>query len=77
MELKEYYEAILDMFSTPGWKLFLEDMERDHSNISSVDGVNDLEGLFFRKGQRQVLSAILRYEELAREGLEAIDADNS
>lgn len=77
MNLRQYYEDLLEMFATPGWKHFLEDMERDHSNVSSIDGVDSLESLFKKKGQRDVIRAILAYEELARQGLEALDEDNS
>lgn len=77
MEIKEYYEDLLEMFSKPGWKHFMEDMERDRRNLSSIEGVSDYESFHYRKGQLQVVTTILNYEELARQGLEQLDEDNS
>lgn len=77
MELRKYYEDLLDTFSSEGWKHLMEDMGRDLANVNSLDAVSNADELFYRKGQMQVIRAILNYESAARQALEEMDADNS
>lgn len=55
----------------------MEDMGRDLANVNSLDAVSNADELFYRKGQMQVIRAILNYESAARQALEEMDADNS
>lgn len=76
MDNREYYEALLDTFSTPGWKEFLKDMNEGLQQVSSINGSNTLEDLWFNKGRKAVFERILSFEENTRKGLEDIE-DNS
>lgn len=77
MELRKYYEDLLETFTTPGWKHFMEDMVKDLSDVDSIKSISNEQELFYRKGQMQVLNGILNYESLAQKGLEEMDEDNS
>lgn len=77
MELRKYYEDLLETFATPGWKHFMEDMVKDLSDVDSIKSISNEQELFYRKGQMQVLNGVLNYESLARKGLEELDEDNS
>lgn len=45
-----------EMFRTDGWKILLEDLSTNTTNINSVEAVKDNEDLWFRKGQLNILA---------------------
>ena len=57
-ELQEYYEESFDTFSSRGWKYFIEDMETLIAALNEFDTVEDVETLWFRKGQLDILKLI-------------------
>lgn len=58
-ELTRYYEESFDTFASQGWIFFLEDMETLKEAIDDLSSVENVETLWFRKGQLDVLSLIL------------------
>ena len=75
IKLNEYYESLLNLFSTDGWKNFQEDM------LNSLDSLNDLQTIttadefWLRKGQIQTLSLIVNYEQAAKSAYEELTND--
>lgn len=59
---QEYKEAMEEMFSTPGWKALVVDLTANYHNINSVDATKDVNDLFFRKGQLNILAFLVNLE---------------
>ena len=57
-ELQQYYEESFDTFSSKGWKYFIEDVETLLEAISDFDTVENIETLWFRKGQIDIIKLI-------------------
>jgi hypothetical protein len=63
---EKYYEQYLDMFLTPGWKAFIEDIEEVH-NSYNIDHVKDDKELYRIQGERSILKRMLGFQN----GIEA------
>ena len=57
-ELQEYYEESFDTFSSKGWKYFIEDMEILLEALNDFETVENVETLWFRKGQLDIIKLI-------------------
>ena len=57
-ELSDYYEESFSTFSTRGWKYFLEDMETLLEALNEFESVENIETLYFRKGQLDIIKLI-------------------
>lgn len=57
-DLQEYYEKQFDMFSHPGWKDLVEDLQQLYEAVNDLATVENVETLYFRKGQCDVLNLI-------------------
>lgn len=58
-ETQEYYEAAFSMFSTKGWKDLLEDMTKLRDSYNDISKVQDVNTLYLRKGQLDIIDLIL------------------
>jgi hypothetical protein len=58
-ELQEYYEEQFSMFSSRGWKDFIEDLQQLYDAVDDLTTVENVETLYFRKGQIDILNLIL------------------
>lgn len=58
-ELQQYYEEQFSMFSTKGWRDFIEDQQTLYDAIDDLSSVENVETLYFRKGQIDILNLIL------------------
>lgn len=65
--LTEYYESLLETFSTPGWKVFEKDLQEALEGLNNLQNISDSETFWQRKGQVEVLQRMLAY----RDGLTA------
>ena len=77
MTEKEQFEAILDVFTTDGWKLILEDINKRYDAINKIDDVSTVEELHRRKGEQETLRWFLSLKEwyqYAQEMSESQDA---
>ena len=74
-ELEKYYEDMLSMFRTSGWKTLSEDLLTNSKGINSVEGTKDEKDLFFRKGQLYVISTLLNLEEHVRDAYDRLGED--
>ena len=62
-ELQEYYENLLELFSTKGWKQFLEDIGDNLEVLGDISTIPDSTQFWFRKGQVEAVQRVLAYEE--------------
>ena len=58
-ELQTYYEEGFDCFASKGWTFFIEDMEILKKAIDDLESVDDIQNLYYRKGQLDILRIIL------------------
>jgi len=69
-ELESYFRDVNELLRTKGWQTLLADLRIDAMNINSVESTKDVNELFFRKGQLNIIGAILNLEETTRVGQE-------
>jgi hypothetical protein len=71
-ELQKYYEDRFDLFSMPGWKDLLEDIDGMLDALNNVSTIADEKSLQFRKGEISILvwlKTLKGVSELAYEDL--------
>jgi len=61
-EAEKHYEALVDMFSTDGWKVLMDELSNNALQINSVEAAKDNDDLHFRKGQLNILAFMLNME---------------
>lgn len=73
-EVREQLEQLLDLVTSPGWKVLLESMEMESEGIKDrvVAGLSQ-EDYHFDRGQYTVLSRMMGLEESVRQGLEEVE----
>ena len=62
-ELEKYYNTYFDLFRTKGWKQLIEELTQNAVNINSVEATKDVDDMYFRKGQLNVLGSIINLED--------------
>ena len=62
-EFETYYNAMMDLMGTDGWKYLIADLSNNAIAINSVEQTKDSEDLYFRKGQLTVIANLLNLEE--------------
>lgn len=63
LEFETYYNAVMDMLSSDGWKYLISDLTKNSVNINAVEFTKDAEDLYFRKGQLNVMANLLNLGE--------------
>jgi hypothetical protein len=69
-ELETYYNNYFDIFNTEGWKQLLEDFKSNANIINSVEATKDVDDMFFRKGQLNVLAHLINFEAITTNSFE-------
>ena len=72
LDLQRYYEESFSMFTTDGWKYLIEDFQKIKDSVDTLSGVTNVEELYFRKGQLEILSLILKRKEMCVEVYEGL-----
>ena len=62
-EEEEYYNNYFDMFNSKGWKQLVEEFKVNLVNINSVQSTKDVDDMYFRKGQLNVLNSIVNLDD--------------
>lgn len=57
-DMQKYYEALIEMFTTPGWEYLTQDLQRLYDAAHTLEGVETMELLHFRRGQIDILKMI-------------------
>ena len=60
--VEKQYEDYFDLFSRPGWKLLMEDIQDMIIGLDSLDYVKDFDDLLEKKGQLKVLRRLQGFE---------------
>ena len=74
-KLQVYYEDRLVLFSTPGWKDLIEDIEARIEAIQSIKTVSNMEVLFTRKGEIEALEWLKSLPDLSANAYEQLKLD--
>ena len=53
---------MFEMFRTSGWKMLMEDLTKNATNINSVEATKDNEDLMFSKGQLNIIAFLSSLE---------------
>lgn len=60
---ERYFESYFDLFSTQGWKQFIEDMDGIQETLNDILSIKDSDDYLVRKGQAQIVNRILGFED--------------
>lgn len=69
-ELREYYEARIDMFSSKGWKDLIEDISMMYEATNKLDSASDSNDFMIKKGECSIMRWFLNIEEISRRAFE-------
>ena len=61
-ELEKYYNTYFDLFLSEGWKQLIEELSQNAVVINSVEATKDVDDMYFRKGQLNVLAHVINLE---------------
>lgn len=70
-KLEVYYENQFEVFLKQGWKDFMEDIKNLQSTMT-IDSVTNEQELYFRKGQKDILSWLLSRESFHSDAYEQL-----
>lgn len=62
-EEDEYYNNYFDMFNSKGWQQLVEELNVNLVNVNSVQATKDVNDMYFRKGQLNVLNSIVNLDD--------------
>ena len=62
-EEDEYYNNYFDMFNSKGWKQLVEELNVNLVNVNSVQATKDVDDMYCRKGQLNVLNSIVNLDD--------------
>jgi hypothetical protein len=74
IELQQYYEEQFNMFASKGWTDFSEDLQSLYDAVYDLNTVENLETLWFRKGQLDILNLILERKKTFETTWEELNA---
>lgn len=75
-EEEVYYERYFDLFSTDGWKQFIEELEEIIDNYT-IDEIKDEKHLNTVKGQLQILYRVTGFETSIRNSYDYASEGNN
>lgn len=62
-DLTEYYESLLEVFATSGWKVFEKDLQEALDGLNNLQNIPDSNTFWQRKGEVNILQRMLAYRE--------------
>jgi len=63
-ETQQYYDAYFSLFITDGWKQLVQDFGNNALQINSIEATKDVNDMFFRKGQLNILAHLINMETI-------------
>jgi len=69
----EEIDSILNVFTTDGWKLIVEDISKTYDAINKIDGIIDEKELYQRQGQISQLKWFMNLEDWYRSARDNLD----
>ena len=76
-ELRKYYEDRFTMMVTPGWKDFIEDVEKLVTQYNNINTVDDEKQLQKRNGQLDILNWILTLKQVSQETFDELENEKT
>ena len=76
-ELETYYNNFLDLFITPGWQQFLEDLGTTVDQLNDIRSIDGIQDLAYRQGQLETVTTFLNFEASVRETIRALEEDEN
>jgi len=73
-EVEKYYENYFDLFTTDGWKQYVEQVEAEKDNFL-IENIKDDRDLYAKQGQLYVINNILNFESMIRNAYDSIQED--
>ena len=61
-ELEKYFNVYFDLFNTEGWKQLTGEFGSNGNVINSVEATKDVDDMYFRKGQLNVIAHLVNFE---------------
>ena len=61
--LTEYYESLLEVFTTSGWKVFEKDLQEALDGLNNLQNISDSETFWQRKGEVNIIQRMLAYRD--------------
>ena len=74
--LQHYYESMESMFATPGWKYLLEDLQKIYDAAHTIEGIDTMEELQFRRGQIDILKLVVGQPAVLAAAYDMLKADD-
>jgi len=71
-DTQKYYECYFDLFNNPGWKQLIEELTQNALVINSVEATKDVNDLYLRKGQLNVLAYLINFETTTNNNYEEL-----
>ena len=75
-EDEEHYRMFFDMFRTDSWKQLISDLQDNASSINNVEALKDVNDMYYRKGQINVLASLINLEESTIASYEELTSSN-
>ena len=67
---REYYESLLQMFTTTGWDAFKQDMEAGAEQLN-LENCKNADEFWVAKGKAEVFRLLAGYENFIKDGYDA------
>ena len=75
-ELSQYYETLLDLFASEGWKQYIKDNSDNKEVLEDITTIADEKQFWFRRGQLETLQRILGYESAIKDSYDDFVKDS-
>lgn len=75
-EDEEHYRMFFDMFRTDSWKQLISDLQDNASSINNVEALKDVNDMYYRKGQINVLASLINLEASTIASYEELTSSN-
>ena len=76
-DLQHYYESMEEMFVTPGWKYLTEDLQKIYDLAHTIEGIETMEQLQYRRGQIDILKLVAGQPAVISAAYEQLKADDN
>ena len=75
-DMQKYYEAMLALYSMPGWVYLTEDLQKLYDAGNTLEGIASMEELHYRRGQLDIIKTIVAQPVVTRAAYDnAIDEE--
>ena len=76
-ELETYFNNYFAMFRSEGWKQLISEFQGNLAQVNSVEFTEDVNNLYFRKGQLNIMATLLNLESAINNAHDQAQNNNS